>query len=69
MIGVSLLTLYSSFLSSEKRAERMKMKLSEIVEKIKKEKLPKHVKYLILSVSCTDSDGSDIDIPLVKYIL
>jgi ubiquitin-activating enzyme E1 len=69
MIGAGVVTIYSSFISEERRKERMGKRITEILELIKKEKLPEHVKRLTLAVSCCDMNGDDVDIPLVRYIL
>ncbi len=42
-------------------------RVTEILEMIKKQKLPSHIKSLSLSLSCVDLNGEDADIPVVKY--
>jgi ubiquitin-activating enzyme E1 len=69
MIGVGVVTIYSSFISEEKKKERMSKRITEILEMIKNERLPEHAKRLTLAVSCYDSNGDDVDIPLIRYIL
>ena len=44
-----------------------KLRLNEIFEQIKKQKLPENIKSFILGVACVDSNENDTDIPLVKY--
>ncbi|CAF0776117.1 unnamed protein product [Brachionus calyciflorus] len=69
MIGYDVVTIYSNFLSIEKRKDRLNKKITEILEIIKKEKLPEHTKSLTLSIVCYDSNEEDVDIPLIKYTI
>jgi hypothetical protein len=45
------------------------IRLTEVLEIIKKSKLDESVRYLTLTLSCYDSENNDVDVPLVKYKL
>lgn len=65
--GVSI--LYAFFTDSQKREERLKMTMSEIVENVSGKKIPPHVKALVLELCCNDLEGKDLDVPYVNYRL
>ena len=64
--GVSM--IFSFFANKAKLATRMPMKMSAIVEEIKKEKLPESQLFLIFEMVTEDVEsGEDVDLPYVKY--
>lgn len=65
--GVSM--LYSFFMSKEKREERMRMNMSDIVRRVQQRDLEPHVRSLVFEICCNDVDGEDCDVPYVKYNL
>ena len=69
MIGYDVVTIYSNFLSQEKKNDRLEKTVIQAYEEIKKEKFPSHVKVLQLAVSCYDMNDDDVDIPMVRYTL
>lgn len=69
MIGYDVVTIYSSFLSEEKKKSRLEKTVIEAYEEIKKETFPSHVKVVQLAVSCYDLNNDDVDIPMVRYTL
>ena len=42
-------------------------RMSDVVTKVSKKKIPKHVRHLVLEVCCNDRDGEDIEVPYVRY--
>jgi len=68
MISCGVSILYSSFMTTKKKlAERLPMKMSELVLSIAKIEIAPKQKYLILEVCCTDEDDEDIETPYVRY--
>ncbi|KAI9639631.1 putative ubiquitin activating enzyme [Dioszegia hungarica] len=59
--GVSM--LWSSFVPPKKAAERMNMRMSELVENVSKKPIPPHVKNLLVEVMCNDEDDEDVEVP------
>ncbi|ORX70907.1 ubiquitin-activating emzyme E1 [Linderina pennispora] len=66
MISSGVSMLYSPFLNRKKAAERMPMRMSEIVTSITKKEIPEHVKWIVLVVCCDDDDDEDVDVPEVR---
>jgi ubiquitin-activating enzyme E1 len=69
-IVISMLSYGSSMLfgflrSKEILEQRMKMKLSELVESISKKPLPAHTNQMILEMLAEDLEGNDIDVPYI----
>ncbi|KAH9469643.1 hypothetical protein MJO28_004497 [Puccinia striiformis f. sp. tritici] len=71
--GVSM--LYSSFMAKKKVEERLKMKMSELVETVSKKPVPAHVKAMIFEVmvnktepdqAANDDDDDDVEVPYIK---
>ena len=44
-------------------------RLSEVVKKVSKKKIPSYVGALVLELCCNDTEGEDIEVPYVKYNL
>ncbi|EPY53621.1 ubiquitin activating enzyme E1 [Schizosaccharomyces cryophilus OY26] len=61
--GVSL--LYANFQPPKKLAERLPLKISDLVEQISKKKLEPFRKHLVLEVCCDDKDGEDVEVPFI----
>ncbi|PLW21703.1 hypothetical protein PCANC_03221 [Puccinia coronata f. sp. avenae] len=74
--GVSM--LYSSFMAKKKVEERLKMKMSELVEVVSKKPIPPHVKAMIFEVMVNkteaegngnedeDDEDQDVEVPYLK---
>uniref|UniRef100_A0A915CCS0 E1 ubiquitin-activating enzyme n=1 Tax=Parascaris univalens TaxID=6257 RepID=A0A915CCS0_PARUN len=63
--GVSL--IYSFFMSSAKRAERMNQDVRTVVEEVSRRRTPAYARSLVLEVMATDSSDEDVEIPYIKY--
>ncbi|KAI8149195.1 ubiquitin-activating emzyme E1 [Fennellomyces sp. T-0311] len=62
--GVSM--LYSFFMNKKKAEERLKMKVSKLVETVSKKPIPPHVKAIIFEICANDKEGEDVEVPYVK---
>ncbi|KAK4687153.1 ubiquitin-activating enzyme E1, partial [Tremellales sp. Uapishka_1] len=59
--GVSM--LWSAFVPAKKTADRMGMKMSDLVEHVGKKPIPPYVKNLIVEVMVNDEDDEDVEVP------
>lgn len=69
MLSQGVCLLYSDFMGKEKKAERLPYRISEVVKKVSKKKIPPHVRALVLEICCNDKDDEDVEVPFVKYVL
>ena len=65
--GVSM--LYAFFMPPGRKEERMKMKMSQVVETVSKKAIPAHVRSLVFEICCDDENGQDVEVPFVQYKL
>jgi ubiquitin-activating enzyme E1 len=65
--GVSI--LYSFFQNKKKSAERMPMRLSQVVAEVTGKALADGQAFVILEVMCQNEDGDDVDLPCVRLAL
>ncbi|XP_075302214.1 ubiquitin-like modifier-activating enzyme 1 [Opisthocomus hoazin] len=65
--GVSM--LYSFFMPAAKLRERHDQPMTEIVARVPKKKLGRHVKALIFELCCNDDTDADIEVPYVRYTI
>uniref|UniRef100_A0A8C9K7G7 Ubiquitin-like modifier-activating enzyme 1 n=1 Tax=Panthera tigris altaica TaxID=74533 RepID=A0A8C9K7G7_PANTA len=59
--GVSM--LYSFFMPAAKLKERLDQPMTEIVSRVSKRKLGRHVRALVLELCCNDESGEDVEGP------
>uniref|UniRef100_A0A8V5GU61 E1 ubiquitin-activating enzyme n=1 Tax=Melopsittacus undulatus TaxID=13146 RepID=A0A8V5GU61_MELUD len=63
--GVSM--LYSFFMPPAKLRERHDQPMTEIVARVSKKRLGRHVKALVFELCCNDDTEADIEVPYVRY--
>ena len=47
----------------------MFFRLSEVVKRVSKKKIPPHVRALVMELCCNDDQGKDVEVPYVRYSL
>jgi ubiquitin-activating enzyme E1 len=62
--GVSL--LYASFFPKSKNADRLNLKLSEVIELVSKHPVPAHQKKVIFEICVEDQTGEDVEVPYIQ---
>lgn len=67
MLSSGVTLLYSFFIQPSKKAERLKMKISDAVREVGKREIGDHEKYLTLDVCVNDEEDEDQDVPYVRY--
>jgi len=68
MISSGVSMLYSFFLGKDKLAERLPMKITQLVESVSKKEIPADKNDLVMEVCCNRmSDDEDVDVPYVRY--
>merc|ERR1712061_472636 len=58
--GVSM--LYSFFMPANRLKDRLKMPMSEVVEKVSNKKIPSHTRCLVFELCCNDDTGEDVEV-------
>ncbi|KZP00032.1 ubiquitin activating enzyme [Calocera viscosa TUFC12733] len=61
--GVSM--LWSPFTPKKKSEERLRMKISQLVENVSRKPVPSHAKNLLVEMMVNDEEGEDVEIPFV----
>lgn len=69
MVSSGVSFLYAMFQPPAKIAEKLKMKMSELVESVSKKKIPDHQTEVIFDVVADDANGEDVEIPYLKVKL
>ncbi|WWD17448.1 hypothetical protein CI109_101889 [Kwoniella shandongensis] len=68
MVSTGVSMIWSSFIPPKKSAERMGLKMSEVVELVSKKAIPPWTKNLLVEVMVNDENDEDVEVPycLVK---
>ena len=69
MISQGNTLLYSFFLSKDKLAERINLKMTEVLKRISKRRIEPWVKSLVFELCCNDEMDEDVEVPYVRYVL
>lgn len=69
MISQGNTLLYSFFLSKEKLAERINLKMTEVLKRISKRSIEPYVRSLVFELCCNDEMEEDVEVPYVRYVL
>jgi len=68
MISQGVSILYSFFANKKKIQERMKMKMSDIVQTVGKKQLPPNQNYIVFEVIANDLDtDEEVEVPYIRY--
>jgi len=67
MISSGVSILYSFFTAKKKIEERLKMKMSELVQTISKVQFKPKETYILAEICCTDENDDDVEVPCVRY--
>jgi len=67
MLSYAVSILHSVFTQPQKKAARMKMTMSELVENVTKAPIDPDQKFLSFEVICVDSEDNDVEFPPVRY--
>ena len=59
--------IYSCFSKKDVRQRRLMMPVEAVVEEVTKIPLPKNNSFLMLSFSCSDENGDEVDLPNIYY--
>ena len=52
---------------TDRLKDRLKMPMSEVVEKVSNKKIPPHARCLVFELCCNDDTGEDVEVPFVQY--
>lgn len=70
LVSAGNYALYNMYLPGDKHAPRLSQKVEDVYNSISEEALPDKVKYLRMELGgcCQDDDGSDFQMPTLKYV-
>lgn len=69
MISQGNTLLYSFFLDKVKLAERLPLKMTEVLKRVSKKKIDPWTKSLVFEICCNDDTDEDVEVPYVRYVL
>ncbi|XP_003746538.1 ubiquitin-like modifier-activating enzyme 1 [Galendromus occidentalis] len=69
MLSQGVQMLFAFFMPPQKKQDRLKMKMTEVVESVSQKRIPSHIKSLVFELCCSNLAGDDIEVPYVNYRL
>ncbi|XP_077517867.1 ubiquitin-like modifier-activating enzyme 1 [Amblyomma americanum] len=69
MLSEGVCLLYAGYMPPSYYQDRFKMPMSQVVETVSKKTIPPHKRALTFQLMCYDSNGRDVWLPDVRYVL
>ncbi|KAJ1992899.1 E1 ubiquitin-activating protein [Coemansia sp. RSA 1358] len=66
MVSSNVIMLYAPLMNRKKAESRKPLKVSEVIKSVTNKEIPEHVKWAVLTLSCCDEEGEDVDVPEVR---
>ena len=69
MLSAGVAMLFAFFMPKDKQKERRNMKIPQLVEMVTGKQIPAWQRALVLEVCCNNTDGDDVEVPFIQYML
>lgn len=69
MLSAGVAMLFAFFMAKDKQRERRGMKIPALVEAVTGKTLPSWQRAIVLEICCNDSEGNDVEVPFIQYML